>query len=43
MTMEGRASRPSSRGKDARRSIVFCFCGMAYFFGLKSRDAEFMQ
>jgi hypothetical protein len=40
MTMEGRASRPSSR--DARRSIVFCFFG-GYCFGLKSRDAEFMQ
>ncbi len=41
--MEGRGLCPSSRGEDARRSIVFCFCGIAYFFGLKSREAEFMQ
>jgi hypothetical protein len=43
MTMEGRAVSPVQPGEDARRSIVFCFCGIAYFFGWKSRDAEFMQ
>jgi hypothetical protein len=45
--MERRAPRPSSRGEDARRSIVSFFCWtaseFAYFFGLKSSDAEFMQ
>ncbi len=41
MTMEGRASCPSSREKmPGAPSILF---GDYYFFGLKSRDAEFMQ
>jgi hypothetical protein len=43
MTMEGRAFSPVQPGDDAWRSIVFCFCEIVYFFGLKSRDAEFMQ
>lgn len=35
-------------GEDARRSVVFFFLWIAcrwaaYFFGLKSRDAEFIQ
>jgi hypothetical protein len=44
--MERSATRRSGPGEDARRSIGF-FCGSffgdAYFFGLKSSDAEFMQ
>jgi hypothetical protein len=32
---------PVQPGKNARRSIVFCW--YRYCFGLKSRDAEFMQ
>jgi hypothetical protein len=40
--MEGRAPWPVQPGEDARRSIVSFFWDV-YFFGLKSRDAEFMQ